>query len=86
LAPWRPQAEAARLKATLESLDAFVTQTESALTLEQALNEVNELQKSDVLSRMESLVSQACCFPLVRRVLHTRTAASACLVRFRPAH
>lgn len=39
-------------------MDEFVSKTESALTLEQALNEANQLQKSDVLARMASLVSQ----------------------------
>ena len=53
----------------------FVTQTESALTLEQALNEANELQKNDVLGRMESLVLQVRPPPLCARLSATvRTA------------
>jgi hypothetical protein len=48
----------ARLKRTIDTMDEFVSKTESALTLEQALNKANHLQKSDVLARMASLVSQ----------------------------
>jgi predicted GIY-YIG superfamily endonuclease len=52
------QNEVAQLKKTLGTMDVFVTKTESALTLEQALNEANKLQKDNIVERMESLVSQ----------------------------
>jgi hypothetical protein len=52
------QDEVAHLKKTLGTMDEFVSKTESALTLEQALNEANKLQKDNVVDRMESLVSQ----------------------------
>jgi hypothetical protein len=52
------QDEVAHLKKTLGTMDEFVSKTESALTLEQALNEANKLQKDNVVDRMESLVWQ----------------------------
>ena len=52
------QEEVARLTGTLQTMDAFVTKTESALALEQALNQASQLQKDDVLGRMESLATQ----------------------------
>jgi predicted GIY-YIG superfamily endonuclease len=52
------QDEVARQKRTLSTMDEFVTKTESALTLEQALNEASKLQKENIVERMESLVSQ----------------------------
>ena len=39
-------------------MDAFVTKTESALALEQALNQASQLQKDNVLGCMESLATQ----------------------------
>ena len=52
------QEEVAKLKGTLGTLEAFVAKTESALTLEHALNEASRLQKDNVVDRMESLVAQ----------------------------
>jgi hypothetical protein len=54
-----PQAEVERLSGTLESLDECVSRTEGALALEQALHAASDLQKGDVLGRMESLAAQA---------------------------
>lgn len=52
------QEDVTRLRSTLDTMDEVVSKTSNALTLEQALNASETLQKKDVLGRMESLAGQ----------------------------
>lgn len=52
------QEDVTRLRSTLDTMDEVVSKTSNALTLEQALNASETLQKKNVLGRMESLAGQ----------------------------